>query len=129
MLTYNILENFNAGLTWIYSSGQRYTLPPGQFIFDPIGTGGDPGIAFNYTGLNTAQFPDYNKMDINLNYGFQTFNLNFEAYVNLYNVYNMHNAFAQYVVFVEDENGDAIPVVKRITLFPFIPSLGLVVKF
>ena len=129
VLTYNIFDNFNAGLTWIYSSGQRYTLPPGQFIFDPIVTGGDPGIAFNYAGLNTAQFPDYNKMDINLNYAFQTFNLNLEAYVNLYNVYNMHNAFAQYVVFVEDENGDAIPVVKRITLFPFIPSLGLVVKF
>jgi len=128
-LTYNAIENFNIGLTWIYASGQRYTLPPGQFIFDPIGTGGGSEVTFNYAGLNTAQFPAYNKMDINLNYGFNTFNLKFEAYLNLYNVYNMHNAFAQYIVLVEDENGDEIPVVKRISLFPFIPSLGLVVKF
>ena len=128
-LTYNAFDNFNIGLTWIYASGQRYTLPPGQFIFDPIGTGGGSEVTFNYAGLNTAQFPAYNKMDVNLNYGFNTFNLKFEAYLNLYNVYNMQNAFAQYIVLVEDENGDEIPVVKRISLFPFIPSLGLVVKF
>ncbi|MDH3268541.1 MAG: TonB-dependent receptor [Ignavibacteria bacterium] len=129
VLTYTFIENFNFGLTWIYATGQRYTLPPGQYIFDPIGTGGNEQLGFNYSDINTAQFPDYHKLDLNFNYAFKSFNLDFEAYVNLYNVYNRNNAFAQYVVLVEDENGEEVPVVKRITLFPFIPSFGIVVKF
>lgn len=119
----------NIGLTWIYATGQRYTLPPGQFIFDPIGTGGNEEIQLNYTGLNTARFPDYHKLDLNFSYAFKMFNADFESYINLYNVYNRHNAFAQYVVLVEDENGNQVPVVKRLTLFPFIPSIGIAIKF
>ncbi|MCW8813097.1 MAG: TonB-dependent receptor, partial [Chlorobium sp.] len=37
VLSYRLLDNLNLGLTWIYATGQRYTLPPSQFIFDPIG--------------------------------------------------------------------------------------------
>jgi outer membrane cobalamin receptor len=128
-LAYSVLENFNIGLTWIYTSGQRYSLPPGQFIFDPIGTGGNTEITFNYSGLNTAQFPDYNKLDLNFNYSFKSFGLDFEIYLNLYNVYNMNNTFAQYIVLEENEEGEEVPVVKRIYLFPFIPSFGIVLQY
>jgi len=117
------------GLTWIYTSGQRYSLPPGQFIFDPIGAGGNTEITFNYSGLNTAQFPDYNKLDLNFNYSFKSFNLDFEIYLNLYNVYNMNNTFAQYIVLEENEEREEVPVVKRIYLFPFIPSFGIVLQY
>ncbi|MBT8380630.1 MAG: TonB-dependent receptor [Ignavibacteria bacterium] len=129
VVTYRLLEYLNIGLTWIYASGQRYTLPPGQFIFDPVGTGGNSHVQFNYTGLNTAQFPDYHKFDLNFNYSFRLFNSDFEAYINLYNIYNRFNAFAQYVVLQENQNGEQVPVLKRITLFPFIPSAGVSIKF
>ena len=129
VLAYRLLENINVGLTWIYASGQRYTLPPGQFVFDPVGTGGNGEIQFNYADLNTAQFPDYHKLDLNINYSFKMFNSEFEAYINLYNLYNRHNAFARYVVLQENEAGEDVPVVKQITLFPFIPSAGISIKF
>ena len=129
VLAYRLLENINVGLTWIYACGQRYTLPPGQFVFDPVGTGGNGEIQFNYADLNTAQFPDYHKLDLNINYSFKMFNSEFEAYINLYNLYNRHNAFARYVVLQENEAGEEIPVVKQITLFPFIPSAGISIKF
>ena len=129
VLAYSLLENFNFGLTWIYATGQRYTLPPGQFIFDPIGISGSEEIQFNFTGINTTRFPAYHKLDLNLNYSFRMFNADFEAYVTLYNVYNRHNAFAQYVVIEKNNEGEDVPVIKRITLFPFIPSAGLAIKF
>ena len=129
VLAYKLLENFKIGLTWIYATGQRYSLPPGQFFFDPVGTGGNGQVQFNYTGLNTAQFPDYHKLDLNFNYGFKMFNSDFEAYINLYNLYNRHNAFAQYVVLEDNENGEQVPLLKQITLFPFIPSAGISIKF
>jgi outer membrane cobalamin receptor len=129
VLAYKLLENFKIGLTWIYATGQRYSLPPGQFFFDPVGTGGNGQVQFNYTGLNTAQFPDYHKLDLNFNYNFKMFNSDFEAYINLYNLYNRHNAFAQYVVLQDNQNGEQVPLLKQITLFPFIPSAGISIKF
>ena len=129
VLSYSLLEGLNLGLTWIYATGQRYTLPPGQFIFDPIGIGGNEEIQFNYTGINTTNFPDYHKLDLNVNYSFKMFNADFKAYINLYNVYNRHNAFAQFIVLEKNEDGEEVPVVKRITLFPFIPSAAVAIKF
>lgn len=129
VLTYKILEKLSVGATWVYSTGQRYTLPPGQYIFDPIGTGGETQIQFNYRGLNTEKFPPYHKLDINFNYSFKWLNTDFETYLTLYNVYNRLNTFAQYVVIVENEVGEEVPVIKRISLFPFIPSAGIAIKF
>lgn len=128
VLTYDIIKQFNVGVTWIYASGQRYTFPPGQFIFDPVGTGGEGGIQLNYEGINTSLFPDYHKLDFNLNYSFDWLDKQFSAYLNLYNLYNRHNAFAQYVSVIEQPDGNKKAVLKRITLFPFIPSLGIVVN-
>jgi hypothetical protein len=129
VLSYRLLDDLNLGLTWIYANGQRYTLPPSQFIFEPIGTGGNEEVQYYYTGINTTKFPDYHKLDLNVNYSFNISNTDFEAYVNIYNVYNRHNAFAQYVVLEKNDNGEEVPVVKRITLFPFIPSIGVAIKF
>jgi len=74
-------------------------------------------------------FPAYTKLDINLNYSFKWLNTDFATYLTLYNVYNRLNAFAQYVVIVENEEGEEVPVIKRISLFPFIPSAGIAVKW
>lgn len=129
VLAYSLFNDFNVGLTWVYATGQRYTLPPGQFLFEPVGVGGSQEVQFNYTGINTAQFPAYHKMDLNVSYSFKWFNSDFEAYINIYNVYNRYNTFAQYVVLKESEDGEKIPVIKQIALFPFIPSAGIAIKF
>ncbi len=129
VLTYSLFKNFNAGLTWVFASGQRYTLPPGQYIFDPVGVGGNHEIQFNYTGLNTSHFPAYHKLDLNINYSFKWLNSDFDVYINLYNVYNRNNTFAQFVVLKESEENELIPVIKQISLFPFIPSAGISMKF
>lgn len=129
VLIYKILDELNVGATWVYSTGQRYTLPPGQYIFDPIGTGGESQIQFSYSGLNTEMFPSYTRLDASINYSFKWLNSDFETYLTLYNVYNRLNAFAQYVVLIENEEGEQVPVIKRISLFPFIPSAGIAIKF
>ena len=126
---YKIYNNLNISATWSFATGQWYTLPPGQFIFDPIGTGGGSEVQFNYSDINTTQFPSYHKLDLNATYNFLWFNSEFETYVNLYNVYSRDNPFARYVVLEENDNGELVPVVKQITLFPFIPSIGITVRW
>lgn len=127
--TYNLNDQLSFGATFIYASGLRYTISPGQFLFEPIGVDGPIDVSFNYGDVNTAQFPPYHKLDLNCNYLINLDNLNINLYVNFYNVYNRKNTFAQYLVVEKDEQGNDIVVVKRISLFPFIPMAGVVLTF
>jgi hypothetical protein len=128
-LAYEIFESLNFSASWAYATGQWYTLPPGQFAFDPVGLGGGTQTQLNYSGINSTQFPAYHKLDLNFNYSFDWLGSKSEVYINLYNVYSRNNSFARYVVLEDNENGEQVPVVKEITLFPFIPSIGIIFKF
>ncbi|UCH64782.1 MAG: TonB-dependent receptor plug domain-containing protein [Ignavibacterium sp.] len=128
-VAYDIFKKLNLSATWSYATGQWYTLPPGQFIFNPIGIGTNSEVQFNYSEINSTQFPSYHRLDLNATYNFIWLNSQFETYINLYNVYNRDNPFARYVVLEENDNGKPVPVVKQITLFPFIPSVGIIVKW
>ncbi len=126
VITYNFTENFSCGLTWTYASGQGYTVPSGQYQFIGIGTDGGSEIQFNNSGLNTYRLPDYHKLDFNTTYKFNLGSLGLETYLNLFNLYNRKNAFAQYVTYDGEEK---IPKLKQLTLFPFIPTIGVNIKF
>jgi len=128
-LSYQIFERLNVSASWAYATGQWYTLPPGQYIFDPVGLGDGTQTQLNYSGINSTQFPSYHKLDLNFNYSFNWLGSNSDVYLNLYNVYSRNNSFARYVVLEDTPDGEQVPVVKEITLFPFIPSIGISLKF
>ncbi|MGB5894951.1 MAG: TonB-dependent receptor [Ignavibacteriaceae bacterium] len=128
-LSYKMFSNLNLSATWSYATGQWYTLPPGQFVFDPVGLGGESQTQLNYSGINSSQFPAYHKLDLNFNYSLNWPTSKSEVYLNLYNVYSRSNTFARYVVLEENEDGENIAVLKEITLFPFIPSIGIIINF
>lgn len=98
-------------------------------MFDPVGVGGETQTQLNYSGINSTQFPAYHKLDLNFNYSFNWLGSKSEVYLNLYNVYSRNNSFARYVVLEDNPDGEQVPVVKEITLFPFIPSIGITFKF
>ena len=133
VLAYKFSERFSVGLTWVYASGQGYTMPTAQYYFSPLGVKGDRDerTQFNYTMRNEYKLPAYHKMDLSFNYKFEMLDLPAEAYLTLYNVYNRQNAFAQYVAYDKTENGDqkGTPKIKQITLMPFIPTFGMSIKF
>ena len=128
VLSYKVNDHLNIGATWTYASGQRYTLPPAQYQFKDIVTGGTPKIYLNSEDLYGAQFPAYHKLDLNISYRFNWLSHGFEAYLNFYNLYNRQNPFSQYTSLEETPSGK-IPVVKRLVLFPFIPMFGFNVQF
>ncbi|MFC2103583.1 TonB-dependent receptor plug domain-containing protein, partial [Bacteroidota bacterium] len=125
VLSYKLFKELTLSASGSYATGQWYSLPPGQFGFYPVGLSSGLQTQFNYTGLNSAQFPSFHKLDININYSFDWFAGKSDIYLNLYNVYNRSNPFARFVVLEENERGEQIAVMKEITLFPFIPSIGV----
>ncbi|HSP88306.1 MAG TPA: TonB-dependent receptor [Ignavibacteriaceae bacterium] len=131
VFTYNLFKPLNIGLTWTWATGPGFTLPLGQYRFYNVGVNNSPDVRLFYSERNGYKLPDYHKIDVNMTYSFTWLSLGFEAYLNIYNLYNRKNSFAQYIVMENDpENPDQkIMKLKQITLFPFIPTLGIKFNF
>lgn len=124
VLSYEASERLSLGMTFTYATGQGYTLPTGKYSFGNIGLPGGGETKLNFSARNDFKLPDYHRLDLNATYTVNWFNLDTEVYLNLYNVYNRDNAFSYYVTSEEGKT-----VIKQITLFPFIPTLGLNINF
>lgn len=123
-LTYKLFQNLSVGATWVYSTGRRMTLPSGQYIFRDLPPFNEDRVNLNVKGRNEFLLPDYHKMDLNITYTFKINNCDYNAYLNIYNVYNRYNVFSYYISNT-DKNGEDVPVIKQIVLFPFLPSVGI----
>ena len=130
VVAYNINDNWSAGVTWTYGSGERYSSAPGQYRFNEISPGTGSNVYVNYPELNNIRLPAFHKMDFNLTYKFLMFNMPFEAYLNIYNLYNRQNPFARYVSELRlIAMANTTVSLKQLVLFPFIPTFGFNFKF
>ncbi len=129
VLTYEPNKNWTIGATWVYASGQGFTIPNGQYIFTGVGLDQTTDVKYDYTERNGYKLPAYHKLDLNASYKFIWAGLQWETYVNIYNLYNRNNAFAQYVTFENKADGRSVPKIKQISLFPIIPMAGIKLQF
>ena len=132
VLTYKLNPHWHFGLTWSYATGQGYTIPTGQYQFQSVSPLEQDRLQFNYTGRNEFRFPPYNKLDLSAAYNFKWGKYSFETYLSIYNAYNRHNPFSYYVTYsnqAESLNNSEIPELKKISLFPFIPTVGVNINF
>ena len=130
VLTYKISNSFNIGATWSYATGQRITTSTGQFGFQDIGINNSNNLNFDYDQRDNYKLPAYHKLDLSFNYSFNWNDLPFKAYLSIFNVYNRKNPFA---VFSTNSSSNTSvlnnPELKQITLFPFLPTVGISVNF
>lgn len=136
VLTYRIGESWELGASWVYGTGQAYTVATGQYAFQPpednYYQNGD--FHLDYSERNGYRIPAFHKLDLNFMHSFSWFGLPWQLSLNVYNAYNRRNVFAQYATheFVIDPNTGLLTnkiVLKRVTLFPVIPTVGLSFKF
>ncbi|HKI77340.1 MAG TPA: TonB-dependent receptor [Ignavibacteriaceae bacterium] len=131
VLGYNFDEHWEVGMTWTYATGQGYTLTDGQYGFQNIGVNDNYNLHFNYSNRNSYRLPAYHKLDFSVKYKFPWLGYSFETYISFYNVYNHQNPFAYYTTYKQGSGSGSLPVpkVNQISLFPFIPSIGINMKF
>lgn len=144
VLTYNLADNLELGATWIYTTGQAYTMPTGSYSGFGNVDGGQTGqnsrnpnlipeyswgSNYNFSDRNAYRLPAFHKMDLNFMYKFEFFELPAIFSINIYNVYNRRNAFAMYLDEETNISGETTKKVKLLTLFPIIPTLGFSFKF
>lgn len=125
--TYSFGEGWEIGATWVYGTGQAYTVPTGRRV--DISSDYSPGNYYDYfefSERNGYRMPAYHRMDVNFIRKFSWFNLPWEFSINIYNVYNRKNPFAIYL----DQDWETNEYqLKQITLFSIIPTFGLSVIF
>ncbi|HED07847.1 MAG TPA: TonB-dependent receptor [Ignavibacteria bacterium] len=130
VLSYKVSNSFNIGATWSYATGQSITTPTGQFGFQDIGLNNSTDLNFDYNQRDNFKLPAYHKLDLSFNYSFEWNNLPFKAYLAIFNVYNRKNPFAVFAT-KNTSSGSVLnkPELKQITLFPFLPTVGISVQF
>lgn len=133
VLSHKFSETFDIGAVWVYSSGkagtlamQNYPLEKVQNMQNEYSMYSDFGQTGGYiSSRNNYRFPEYHHLDLSFNWhkqkkhGVRTWS------IQLYNVYNQLNADYLYV----DSYNPRGPMLKKLTMFPFIPSFSYSFKF
>jgi hypothetical protein len=121
---YDLNPKWNFGLTQVFSSGNRFTMPTSWYFVNnnPVK---------EYSKYNNAQMPNYLRTDLSVNYFFTKTNkkesaLNF----SIYNTLNIDNPI--YVVLniqVNDDKNSVIVEQEKKVLYRILPSLSWRFKF
>lgn len=151
-------SHIQVGITWRYGSGFPHT-PPSQML-PLVGRGVNPfneneiinfiltdpetGFArfipiFSIRDNNSAQMPDYHRLDARISFSSKVKTATWEVYLDLINVYNRKNVFQyRYITRIEDAFENLPPTLRNPTpvlyqqpvyMYPFIPSVGVNVSF
>ena len=131
-LQYKPNDRFDAGLTWVYSTGNTATLAMHR-IEDESSNAWWSGGSLGYVeSRNNFRMPSYHRMDVSVNFhkrlkhGTRTWN------ISVYNLYNRQNPFLVYPKTVERTEGGGTTystVLMQRSLFPILPSVSYIYKF
>lgn len=131
-LQYKPNKQFDAGITWVYSTGNTATLALQQ-IENNNGNYWDNSLDF-VESRNNFRLPAYHRMDISVNFlkqkkhGIRTWN------ISIYNLYNRQNPFivypkTEYMAMSDGQSFRSFTGLYQRSLFPIMPSVSYIYKF
>jgi len=139
---HKIKSNIQLSATWVYGTGNPYTLAAGKFLMisDPGDELNQTGSYFRYgqvyTDLNSYRMRAYHKLDVGINF-YKTVKRGERTWsINIYNLYNRQNPYYYFLdsIYELDPQGQVITsltrtVLKQQSYFPIIPSFSYSLKF
>ena len=136
ILVYEIKKNMTISGTWVYGTGNAITLPISSYGLSTISS--ESTIPFRLiksdygtenSDRNGFRMEAYHRADIGIQLskpkknGIRTWEF------SVYNMYNRRNPFFYYIGNEELENGRNNKVLKKVSLFPVLPSVSWNFKF
>jgi len=133
---YKISKKLTVSATWVYGSGNAITLPqsivpiPGMNpqaypqVWDVRGSTGNQTL--DYGARNSFRMEPYHRLDVGLQFSRDKRRGRETMELSCYNAYNRANPFFYYGGSSPDFNNR---VLKKVTLFPIIPTLTYSFKF
>ncbi|HPK30021.1 MAG TPA: TonB-dependent receptor [Bacteroidales bacterium] len=132
-VSHKLSDRIDFAASWVFNSGncatlalQHYPQMPEDFIYDA-----SMGYTIKNIGYipsrNNYRLPAYHRLDLGINFhkqkkhGIRTWN------ISIYNAYNNMNAFMVYPGY--DDKNSEMKKLKKLTIFPIIPSVSYSYKF
>ncbi|MCB0562031.1 MAG: TonB-dependent receptor [Lewinellaceae bacterium] len=127
--TYQLGERWSLSGTFVFSSGNVYTVPVGRIgVFH----GGSlfEGNYFVYEERNNVRMNPYHRLDLSASYKKESRILG-KNYTSewVFGVYNTYSRLNPYFVFFEVEPRTGKPKAQQVSLLPIIPSITFNFKF
>ncbi|MCB0585162.1 MAG: TonB-dependent receptor [Phaeodactylibacter sp.] len=117
---------------WVISSGFAFSLPAEQYDLILPGSGEPPVTVIEYGQKNAYRMPIYHRLDLGVNFYFDTDQVRHTVNVGVYNLYNRKNPLYYDLRnrYVEEEGQvklkkEFVPV----SIIPMLPSLNYSLKF
>jgi hypothetical protein len=134
VLRFPAIKGWTGGVRWNLGSGLPYTRPVGSYIlYDYRIEDGRRGIderpdsatlAVVLGNRNAERYPTYHRLDLSLRKTFMKRWGTLTPHVDILNVYNRRN-----VLFYFYEYNKTPPVRSGISMFPFLPTVGVEMTF
>lgn len=128
-MQYRLGSSWRLGATWVYGTGQAYSMPAGQYFTGSLPVERNPWYWSTrdfFTERNGWRVPAFHKLDLNFIHEFTWGDNPWELSLNVYNAYSRRNPFAVYLEHNYVPDTDSFQrIVKMITLFPILPSVGV----
>jgi outer membrane receptor for ferrienterochelin and colicin len=138
-LNYKLSDSWELGASWVFQSGQAFTMPSGRY-FSVLGNTSPtsqfvlPNTTRNifsvpytlFTERNGGRLPAYHRLDVNFTHYFSWFGLPFNLSLNVYNAYNRWNPFTWSL---RQNYQTGLPEIVQTTIFPIIPNVSIGFKF
>ena len=115
---YHLGRGWNANLTWVYGTGQAYTMPESRY--DVTQPSGQTISYVHVSEKNSYRLPAYHRMDLGLTRDFSIGDMGCQMVINVFNAYNRRNIWYRTYDATEEEI-----LFQDVLLQPILPSIGL----
>ncbi len=132
VLSYKISKEWDAGITWVYGTGQAFTMPSGIYYFPGVLSGSKQTVQvfLDYTEINNYRLSAYHKLDVSVNYNLQFMGNPSKISFSIFNAYNRANPLARYILFkLGNSANEVTPTMQQFSLFPFLPTINFSTEF
>ena len=117
-------EKWDAGLTWVYGTGNAITFPQAIYLGTPNNGNDIVDVVESYGTRNSTRLDAYHRLDLGFNKTVKKKRITKILSFGAYNAYSRKNPFFAYLTY---EGGNR--VAKQVSLFPIIPSISYRIKF
>ncbi len=125
--SYRLFERWTFVTNFVYGSGLAVSLPSGVFTYSNPSSFQDPIEVLVFSERNGFRLPDNHRWDIAFNWRKMGENIEQNAGIGIYNVYNRKNTL--YYRLGRDPDNPSEPAFLRATLVPILPYVNYTIKF
>ena len=129
-------SNWLLGLNFIYTTGQPITVPSSAYFvnslpnWDNYNTGSQnlPGYKLYPGAIDTYRLPAYIRLDVSITWEKDYGSWSLAPYLQIFNIGNRKNVW--FISYNSNlTNGMIVQNITTVDMLPFLPSLGVTIKF